>query len=102
MKQITLSVENLITEFATFEGKVRAVNDVSFEIEKGEILGVVGESGCGKSVTALSIMRLIDKPNGIISNGRIMFGNKEILQLSDKDIRSIRGNVIAMIFQEQF
>ncbi|CCQ98581.1 oligopeptide ABC transporter (ATP-binding protein) [[Clostridium] ultunense Esp] len=100
MDNIILSVRRLVTEFKTSEGKVIAVNDVSFDVEKGKVLGIVGESGCGKSVTSLSIMRLVPKPNGIISNGQIIFDNKDLLKLDDKDIRSIRGNEISMIFQE--
>lgn len=100
MDNMILSVKNLVTEFKTSEGKITAVNNVSFDVKKGEVLGIVGESGCGKSVTSLSIMRLISKPNGMISNGQIIFDNKDILKMNDKEIRRIRGNEISMIFQE--
>lgn len=100
MENIVLEVNNLVTEFKTEEGRVKAVNDVSFQVKKGKILGIVGESGCGKSVTSLSIMRLLSEKNSIISGGEILFQHKNLLKLSNKEIRSIRGNEIAMIFQE--
>lgn len=100
MDDYILNIENLVTEFVTIEGRVKAVNDVSFNVRKGKILGIVGESGCGKSVTSLSVMRLIAKPNGIISAGSIYFEGRDLLKLSDKGMRKIRGNDISMIFQE--
>jgi peptide/nickel transport system ATP-binding protein len=95
-----LDVRNLHTYFFTRDGIVKAVDDVTFSIWRGEVLGIVGESGCGKSVTALSIMRLITSPPGRITEGNITFEGQELLHLSDREIREIRGNRIAMIFQE--
>ena len=95
-----LQIEELKTYFDTFEGVVRAVDDVSFFIDKGEVLGVVGESGCGKSVTAQSIMRLIPEPPGRISHGKILFDGIDVVRLSMEQMRTIRGKRIAMIFQE--
>lgn len=95
-----LEVRNLKTYFFTEEGVVKAVNDVSFEVDKGEILGLVGESGCGKSVTSLSIMGLIPDPPGKILNGEIWFNGENLLEKSEKELREIRGNDISMIFQE--
>jgi oligopeptide/dipeptide ABC transporter ATP-binding protein len=95
-----LDVENLQTYFYTFEGVAKAVDDVSFHVNKGEVLGIVGESGCGKSVTAQSIMRLIPVPPGRIEKGKILFSNVDIVGLSMEQMRSIRGNRISMIFQE--
>jgi oligopeptide transport system ATP-binding protein len=95
-----LEVRNLKTQFKTADGIVKAVDDVSFTIDRGETLGVVGESGSGKSVTALSILRLIPNPPGQIVGGEILFEGKDLLKLSDKDIRKVRGRDIAMIFQD--
>lgn len=95
-----LSVENLSTHFFTEEGTAKAVQDVSFSIEKGKTFALVGESGCGKSVTALSIMRLIPSPPGKIVNGCVTFEGKNLFDMSEKQMRNIRGNNIAMIFQE--
>ena len=95
-----LNVENLQTYFYTFEGVAKAVNDVTFSIGKGEVLGIVGESGCGKSVTAQTVMRLIPEPPGKIVGGKIMFDGIDLVNLSMEQMRSIRGNRIAMIFQE--
>jgi peptide/nickel transport system ATP-binding protein len=94
-----LEVVNLHTQFQTRAGLVRAVDGVSFHIDRGELLGVVGESGCGKSITALSIMRLIAPPGKIVS-GEINFKGKNLLKLSDAQMREIRGDDIAMIFQD--
>ena len=94
-----LEVENLQTHFPTRAGLVRAVNGVSFYLDSGELLGLVGESGCGKSITALSIMRLIAPPGKIVG-GEIIFDGKNLLQLSDAEMRQIRGDDIAMIFQD--
>jgi len=99
MKEL-LKVNNLKTHFFTHEGIVKAVDGVSFTINQGETLGVVGESGCGKSVTALSIMRLIPNPPGKIINGKILFEGKNLLNLEEKEMRKIRGKKISMIFQE--
>ena len=95
-----LSVENISTHFFTEEGVAQAVQDVSFSIKNGKTFALVGESGCGKSVTALSIMRLIAGPQGKIVSGKIVFDGKNLLELKEKQMRNIRGNKIAMIFQE--
>ena len=94
-----LKVENLETQFPTRAGLVRAVNDVSFYIDAGEMLALVGESGCGKSITALSLMRLVAAP-GKIAAGAIKFKDEDLLKASDQRMREIRGNDIAMIFQD--
>lgn len=95
-----LNVENLKTYFYTEDGVVPAVDGVSFSLDKGEALGIVGESGCGKSVTSLSIMRLVPNPPGKIIEGRIEFEGQDLLAKSEAEMRSIRGNDISMIFQE--
>lgn len=95
-----LKVENLVTSFNTEEGRIRAVDDVSFGVNKGEVFGIVGESGCGKSVTALSIMRLLPKPAGQIDSGRIICSGTDIVSLPAESMHQIRGNKISMIFQE--
>jgi oligopeptide transport system ATP-binding protein len=95
-----LDVKNLKTQFFTQDGVVKAVDDVSFHVLPGETLGIVGESGCGKSITAMSIMRLIPSPPGRIVNGSINFEGEDILGMSDEEMRSVRGNEIAMIFQD--
>ncbi|MEQ1875951.1 MAG: ABC transporter ATP-binding protein [Bdellovibrionia bacterium] len=95
-----LEVKNLKTGFKTDDGQFLAVDDISFKLEKGKTLGIVGESGCGKSVTSLSIMRLIPEPPGKIYGGEILFNGQDLLKLTEKQMRSIRGNQIAMIFQE--
>src|SRR5690349_16162094 len=94
-----LTVKNLKTQFPTREGLVRAVDDVSFHIDRGELLGLVGESGCGKSMTALSIMRLIAPPGKIVA-GEILFEDRDLLKLSNAEMRNVRGDDIAMIFQD--
>lgn len=94
-----IEVKNLITRFYTEVGVVKAVEGVSFNIKKGEILGLVGESGCGKSVTALSLINLVRFP-GVIEQGEVLFKGTDLLALSEKDIRRIRGNRITMIFQD--
>ncbi len=95
-----LEIKELYTYFYTLDGVVRAVDGVSISLEGGETLGLVGESGCGKSVTALSIMRLVDEPPGRIVSGKVMFQGSNLLELSEKRMQSIRGNRISMIFQE--
>jgi len=95
-----LQVRNLRTQFFTQDGIVHAVNGISFEVSKGETLGIVGESGCGKSVSMLSIMRLIPQPPGKIVGGEVIFEGHDLLKLSEDGIRRIRGNKIAMIFQD--
>jgi oligopeptide/dipeptide ABC transporter ATP-binding protein len=95
-----LQLDELKTYFYTFEGIAKAVDDVSFFVDKGETLGLVGESGCGKSVTALSVMRLIKTPPGKIVYGRILFDGTDLLHLSTGQMRAIRGRRISMIFQE--
>ena len=94
-----LQVKNLKTYFHTEAGLVKAVNDVSFDVEKGKTLGIVGESGCGKSMTSRSIMRLIKKP-GKIEGGEILLDGEDIVKMSEDEMRKIRGKKIAMIFQE--
>jgi oligopeptide transport system ATP-binding protein len=95
-----LRVENLVTHFNTPEGVVHAVNGVSFELGAGETLGIVGESGCGKSVTVLSVLQLIPRPPGEIPSGKAWFHDRDLLKMSGEEIRSIRGSQIAMIFQD--
>ena len=95
-----LEVKNLKTHFFTEEGVVRAVDGVTWHLDEGETLALVGESGCGKSVTAMSILRLIPNPPGRIVEGEIFFEGEDLLKVSDAEMRSIRGNRIAMVFQE--
>jgi oligopeptide transport system ATP-binding protein len=95
-----LDVKDLKTYFLTDDGLVKAVDGVSFDLHEGETLGLVGESGCGKSVTALSMLRLIPYPPGKIVNGEINFKGRDILKISEAEMRNVRGNDIAMIFQE--
>lgn len=98
--EIILEVKNLVTAFDTEGGRIRAVDDVSFQIKKQQTLGIVGESGCGKSVTALSIMRLLPKPTGIIERGQILFNGSDLVQLPAERMNEIRGKRISMVFQE--
>ncbi len=98
--KILLKVDNLHTQFSTPEGVVKAVDGLSFEISEGQTLGILGESGCGKSVTALSILGLLPKPAGQIAHGQICFNGQDLCQLSNDTLRTIRGNQISMIFQE--
>ncbi len=100
MSEKLIEVRKLVTEFSGKNGTVTAVDGVSFEVGKGKVLGIVGESGCGKSVTSMSILRLIPKQTGKIASGEIIFKGKDLNKLSDKEIRHIRGNEIAMIFQD--
>ena len=98
--QAILQVDNLQTHFFTAVGTVRAVDGVSYELRSGETLGVVGESGCGKSVSALSVLRLVANPPGRIVGGAIRFEGRNLLELSEPEMERIRGNEISMIFQE--
>lgn len=95
-----LEVKNLTTTFSTDEGIFSAVDKVSFAVKKGETVGLVGESGCGKSVTALSILRLVQSPPGKVASGEVFFDGVDLLKLPEKDMRKIRGDRISMIFQE--
>ena len=95
-----LDVKDLRTEFHTQDGTVHAVNGVSFHVDEGETLGLVGESGCGKSVSMLSVMRLIPIPPGKIVSGQVTFQGRDLLKVDDEEIRSVRGNKIAMVFQD--
>lgn len=95
-----LDVRNLETQFKTQDGVVKAVNNVSFYVNRSETLGIVGESGSGKSVTSLSLMRLIPSPPGKITGGEIWFDGQDLLKLSEDKMRELRGNRIAMIFQD--
>lgn len=95
-----LEIKNLKTRFYTQDGVVKAVNDVSYSMDRGEILGVVGESGCGKSVHALSMMQLIPDPPGKITNGEIWFDGRDLLKLNEDQMQKVRGREIAMIFQD--
>ncbi len=100
MADVLLSVRDLKTYFYTDEGVVKAVDGLSYDLKKGETLGIVGESGCGKSVHALSVMRLIPQPPGKIVAGEVVFDGRNLLKLPEEEMRKIRGNRIAMIFQE--
>ena len=100
MSEVLLEVDHLVTEFDTDEGRVRAVDDISFTAREGETLGIVGESGCGKSVTALSIMRLLPQPMGQIASGRVLFRGTDLTQLTLSEMEKIRGADISMVFQE--
>jgi len=95
-----LSVENLVTAFDTEEGQIRAVDGVSFSVTKGKTLGIVGESGCGKTVTALSVIRLLPQPAASILSGRVLFEAEDLASASVERLHQIRGNRIGMIFQE--
>ncbi|MGG1878517.1 ABC transporter ATP-binding protein [Paenibacillus campinasensis] len=100
MTQPILQIEDLRTHFFTDRGEIPAVDGVSLHVHAGEVLGVVGESGCGKSVTSLSVLRLIPSPPGKIVGGAIRFKERDILRLKEREMRGIRGNAISMIFQE--
>ena len=95
-----LEVKDLKTYIYTEDGEVRAVDGLGYDVRKGESVGLVGESACGKSVSALSIMRLIPYPPGVIVGGEIIFKGQDLLKASESEMRHIRGNRIAMIFQE--
>src|SRR4030042_387763 len=95
-----LEVRNLRTYFYTTEGVVKAVDGLSYSVRKGECVGLVGESACGKSVSAMSILRLIPHPPGVIEGGEILFKGEDLLQATEDRMREIRGNRIAIVFQE--
>jgi oligopeptide transport system ATP-binding protein len=99
-KRPLLEVNDLRTQFATHDGPVNAVNGVSFTLNEGEALGLVGESGCGKSITALSLMRLVPEPPGRIVSGEVRFDGRDLLELRQDEMRRVRGNDIAMVFQD--
>ena len=99
MGEKILEVNHLKTYFHTDAGLSKAVNDVSFFVEKGKTLGIVGESGCGKSITSLSIMGLVETPPGEIAGGEIIFEGEDLLKKNEKEMSKIRGKKIAMIFQ---
>ena len=86
-----LEIDNLVTRFYTEEGVVHAVNGISYTLDEGESMGLVGESGCGKSVSVLSIMRLIPSPPGRIEDGQVIYNDRNLLEVSDEEMRSIRG-----------
>ena len=93
-REIVLSVENLVTEFVTDDGTVTVLDGVSFQVPKGKTIGIVGESGCGKSVTAMSIMGLLPQPYGNVVGGRILYGETDLVQLSPDNLYQMRGNRI--------
>jgi oligopeptide transport system ATP-binding protein len=99
-RETVLEVRNLRTYFHTSEGVVKAVDDLSYSVRRGECVGIVGESACGKSVSAMSILRLIPYPPGVIEGGQILFNGEDLLQATEERMREIRGNRIAMVFQE--
>ncbi|MBE0614942.1 MAG: ABC transporter ATP-binding protein [Burkholderiales bacterium] len=98
--RVLLEVENLHTQFDTSAGMVRAVDGISYTVNEGETVGIVGESGCGKSVGAMSILRLIPDPPGRIASGSVRFDGKDLLTMNDAEIREVRGGQISMVFQE--
>ena len=100
MAKNLVEFKNLKTYFYTEDGIVKAVNDVSFNVREGETIGIVGESGCGKSVTSMSLMRLIPNPPGKIVGGDILFEGKSVLKMTDEEMRELRGNKVSVIFQE--
>jgi len=100
MSNILLQVEDLRTSFFTRQGEVKAVDGVSFSVNEGETFGIVGESGCGKTVTGLSILRLLPEPAGMIVGGKIILDGTNLLELSKKEMRAIRGRMISMILQD--
>jgi oligopeptide/dipeptide ABC transporter ATP-binding protein len=100
LTQPLLAVRNLVTSFRTDAGTVRAVDGVSFDVPQGGSVGLVGESGCGKSVTSLSIMRLVQGPAGKIESGEVLYEGRDVLGISEREMRSLRGRKISMVFQE--
>ncbi|GGA21643.1 ABC transporter ATP-binding protein [Psychrobacillus lasiicapitis] len=99
-KEVILEVKNLQTHFTTKRGTSKAVDGIDFTLHKGETLGIVGESGCGKSITSLSILRLIPSPPGKIAGGEVLFKGRNLVELPESEMRKLRGNEISMIFQE--
>ena len=99
MSESFLQIKNLSVEFRTFDGTVKAINNLNLELEKGKTIGLVGETGAGKTTTALAIMGLIPSPPGVITSGEILFEGKNLLQANKKELQESRGNKIAMIFQ---
>lgn len=100
MKEILLQVENLAVGFHTYRGDIQAVRKISYNLYKGEVLGIVGESGCGKSVSVHAIMQILPEENSFVKSGRAFFNEHELLSLKEPDMRKIRGNKISMIFQD--
>ena len=100
MREKILEIQNLVVSFYTYAGEVQAVRDVSLTLEKGEVLAIVGESGCGKSVTAQSAMKLVPSPPGKLKSGRIIFDGKDITNYSERKMESVRGSAMGMIFQD--
>ena len=98
--EVLLDVRRLRTHFHTSAGIIRAVDGVSWDVRKGETVALVGESGCGKSVSALSVMRLVSAPAGRIVDGEILFKGRNLLDLTEEEMRQVRGREIAMVFQE--
>lgn len=99
-EEVLLRVRDLATHFHTEEGVVKAVDGVDFDVRRGEVVGIVGESGCGKSMTSMSILRLVPKPQGKIVRGQMLFEGKDLLKMSEEEMRKIRGNRIALISQD--
>lgn len=99
-QETLLSIQNLKTYFINDEKVLKAVDDVSFDVKKGETLGIVGESGCGKSISCMSILKLIQSPNVVYESGKILFDGKNTLEMSEKELRKLRGKEISVIFQE--
>ena len=97
---LLLEVKDLTTHFFTQDGVVKAVDGISYNVHEGEVLGIVGESGCGKSVSAMSVMKLIPNPPGRIVNGSVVFEGEDLVSMPEPGMRQIRGNRIAMVFQE--
>ena len=99
-KDLILDIKDLVIHYETDDGTVEAVNGLDIQLEYGKTLGLVGETGSGKTTTALSILRLVPDPPGVIKNGSITLDGKDILNLPQKDLESIRGNLVSMIFQD--